>query len=129
MNSIETLMELERESYYKAMSKDFVWLRELHAKNALMFNPGSAAERADDIFAKRIAETGGKPQAPSDAFPRFFWEPTEAFVSASDDMGWVHGVITITHENDNVEYGKYVSVWVKEDGKWKVVAEIRNMNQ
>lgn len=44
-------------------------------------------------------------------------------------MGWVHGVITITHEDGNVETGKYVSVWVKESGKWKVTAEIRNMNQ
>lgn len=129
MNSIDTLMELERKSYHKAMAKDFIWLKNLHAKNALMFTPGTGTAKASDIFAKRIKETGGKPQALSDTFPQFFWEPIEAFVSSSDDMGWVHGVITVTHEDGIVDHGKYVSVWVKEDGIWKVNAEIRNMNQ
>ena len=31
-----------------------------------------------------------------------------AKVNASEDIGWVHGVITITHEDGNVETGEYV---------------------
>lgn len=129
MNASETLMELERESFRRVKIKDFVWMREHHTKDALMFNPGSELQKAQDIFSQRIEQTGGKTQAPDNSFPQFFFEPLEAKVNASEDMGWVHGVITITHEDGNVETGKYVSVWVKESGKWKVTAEIRNMNQ
>lgn len=132
-NSEQILMELEREAYRRTMARDLSWMKDLHAKEALMFSPGSEAKLAIEVFDAALEQQDqNKPETETsdtqDA-KHFFWEPVSAKVSASDDMGWVHGEITIIDAAGNKEYGKYVSVWVKEDGKWKVAAEIRNANQ
>ena len=133
INSEQILMELEREAYRRTMARDLSWMKDLHAREALMFSPGSETKLAIEVFDAALTQQGQKqPEAEtsdSQDMKHFFWEPVSAKVSASDDMGWVHGLITITDSAGNKEYGKYVSVWVKEDGQWKVAAEIRNANQ
>ncbi|MEM6581708.1 MAG: hypothetical protein AAF699_10570 [Pseudomonadota bacterium] len=56
------------------------------------------------------------------------YEPFEAWVSESDDMGWALGLTKETKPNGAVEIGKYVSVWHRVDGVWKNVVEMRNYN-
>lgn len=136
--SEKMLMELERKAYKRTKARDLRYMQALHAKDALMFPPGSESQLASDVFNTALAAQEAQSQqlkeetAPVESNVKsqadFFWEPVSAQVSASDDMGWVHGVITITDEQGSKQYGKYVSVWVKEDGKWKVAAEIRNNN-
>lgn len=56
------------------------------------------------------------------------WDPVEAFVGPSNDMGFVYGSVKWRMPEENEQQGKYISVWVKEDGKWRNAAEIRNSN-
>ena len=44
-------------------------------------------------------------------------------------MGWAFGMVRVKTPGADEELGKYVSVWVKENGKWFYVAEIRNSNK
>ncbi len=58
------------------------------------------------------------------------WEPQAADVARSGDLGWTWGrwVFTVESEPGDSErtYGKYVFVWKKTGGRWKVVANIWN---
>lgn len=59
------------------------------------------------------------------------WEPKEAEVSESADMGYTWGEYkfkyTTTEGTEEVSHGKYLNVWrVQPDGSWKVVVDIGN---
>jgi ketosteroid isomerase-like protein len=58
------------------------------------------------------------------------WQPIDAAVAASGDMGWTLGDWKFTGKNidgeDVTVYGKYVNVWKKVDGQWKVMIDIGN---
>jgi len=57
----------------------------------------------------------------------FTYDPIEAHVSESKDMAWAYGLYKLQMPgSDKMEFGKYVSVWQKNDGKWLNVAEMRN---
>ena len=56
------------------------------------------------------------------------WEPIEAYVGPSNDMGYVYGAVEWKMPNEVRQQGKYISVWVKVSGKWKNIVEIRNSN-
>ena len=55
------------------------------------------------------------------------WEPTAAHVSASNDMAYDFGTVTIKTPEGRTQIGKYVVVWVRQDGAWKIaVALVRS---
>lgn len=61
------------------------------------------------------------------------WDPEEAVVSSSADMGftWGHYVSEFTDAEGAVHtsHGKYLNVWQKQiDGSWKVSVDIGNSN-
>lgn len=56
------------------------------------------------------------------------WEPIEARVSSSCDMGYVFGSVDWKLPESDKRNGKYISIWMKEDGQWKNAVEIRNAN-
>ncbi|NQT27423.1 DUF4440 domain-containing protein [candidate division KSB1 bacterium] len=61
----------------------------------------------------------------------FGWEPKEAVVSISGDLGYTWGEYSMTIQNENdIPYilsGKYVNIWRKNDqGEWRVVINIGN---
>ncbi len=62
--------------------------------------------------------------------PRLLWEPGEAFVSESGDLGYTIGrwrTVTAGDPDSIVGSGNYLSVWRKdESGDWKVAADIGN---
>ena len=53
------------------------------------------------------------------------WEPTAAFVSPDGNMAYDYGTTSATTPDGTVP-GKYLVVWVKVDGEWKVAADIFN---
>jgi hypothetical protein len=57
------------------------------------------------------------------------YEPTDAFVSKSEDMAWAHGLYRVKAPDGREDIGSYLSVWIKVDAEWKNVAEMRNSNQ
>jgi uncharacterized protein (TIGR02246 family) len=57
--------------------------------------------------------------------------PTEIVVSGSGDMAYDIGTYALGFDSDNgpvKDEGKYVVVWKKVDGGWKVAADIFNSN-
>ena len=59
------------------------------------------------------------------------WEPEEAFVSASGDLGYTWGYAAFTRPNEAGEketsHGKYVTIWRRqENGEWKWIADLGN---
>lgn len=56
------------------------------------------------------------------------WQPQNAFVSKSADLGYTYGVYALQPNSaDTVIYGTYVSIWKKQgDGKWKFVLDTGN---
>ena len=57
------------------------------------------------------------------------WDPIEAHVSPPEEMGYVHGWVNWKMPGDATETkGKYISVWIKEDGERRNAVEIRNSN-
>ena len=56
------------------------------------------------------------------------WEPIEARVSSSCDLGYVYGTVDWKLPDSDTVNGKYISVWMKEDGQWRNAVEIRNSN-
>lgn len=56
------------------------------------------------------------------------WEPIEARVSSSCDLGYVYGTVDWKLPDSDSVNGKYISIWMKEDGEWRNAVEIRNSN-
>ena len=56
------------------------------------------------------------------------WESTAAFVSPDGNMAYDYGTTSMTLPDGSVEPGKYLVVWVKADGEWKVAADMFNAN-
>ena len=56
------------------------------------------------------------------------WEPIEAHVSPSAEMGYVFGAVRWKLPDQAEQVGKYISVWVKHDGRWMNAVEMRNAN-
>lgn len=56
------------------------------------------------------------------------WQPHNAFVSKSADLGYTYGVYALHPSSvDTIIYGTYVSIWKKQnDGKWKFVLDSGN---
>lgn len=56
------------------------------------------------------------------------WQPQNAFVSRSADMGYTYGIYAVYPTMmDTILYGTYVSIWRKQaDGKWKFVLDSGN---
>ena len=51
------------------------------------------------------------------------WEPTAGAVSGDGQLGWTDGTWKLAAK-DSLRTGHYLTVWVKEDGQWKVQADM-----
>ena len=56
------------------------------------------------------------------------WDPKEAELSSSGDIGYTYGVYSLMQKGiDTVTYGSYVTIWKRQpDGKWKFVLQSGN---
>jgi hypothetical protein len=52
----------------------------------------------------------------------FSSDRTDAYLSADGSMAWEYGTNTFTAEDGTTLTGKYMAVWEKVDGVWKVRA-------
>lgn len=56
------------------------------------------------------------------------WDPQGGKVSESSDMGYTWGIYTLSLETGKSVTGKYLNVWVKQNGTWKVEVDMGNNN-
>ncbi len=56
------------------------------------------------------------------------WDPKDAMLSSSGDLGYTYGVYSLKANNaDTVIYGSYVTIWKRQqNGKWKFVLQSGN---
>ncbi len=57
------------------------------------------------------------------------WTPKTGAAASSGDFGYTWGTFVFTAKGEDGEtssYGKYVSIWRKDDGEWKFIADIGN---
>ena len=94
-------------------------------EDALLLSDGSFPVRCrDDIYSRmKSGESSGV----------LSWEPQEAHVSRSGELGWTWGTYTLSWQDDQqqtqTEHGKYLNIWCKdEQGNWKVLVDIGNQN-
>ncbi len=97
-----------------------------------------AAYAADDVW---MLPEGAQPYQGRDTLIAQFadwpenatleWFPQDGMAAPAGDFGFTWGRYVFTARNDegeNVGHGKYVSIWRKENGAWKFVADIGNSN-
>lgn len=67
----------------------------------------------------------------ADTTTAFTWEPQFAEVAHDGSLGYTYGDWTLTsRESGSLESrGRYLTVWRKRDGEWKVTTDIGNTDQ
>ena len=106
-------------------AKDIAAIENMMAPDALLLSPGAPAVQG----AKAIAETWKGWSELANVAVTFGAERIEA--SASGDMAYDYGTYIFAFDGDKgrvIEKGKYIVVWKKIDGAWKVAADIYNDN-
>ena len=89
---------------------------------AFWFYASKTARLYGEHGGPRIGKAAIAPK-PDTGGPRLTWAPTAGAVSGDGKMGWTDGTWTLAGK-DGTDTGHYVTVWVKEDGMWKVQADI-----
>ncbi len=54
------------------------------------------------------------------------WQSDAAFVAPSGDMAYDYGTATTRLPDGSTVEGKYLVVWTREDGEWKIAADMFN---
>ena len=91
----------------------------LMATNPVIIMPGSAPIVGMD-------EVRAATQAMMESDGKVSWESDFASVSSSGDMAFDYGTATTVQADGSVVQGYYLVVWKKENGKWKVAADMFN---
>ena len=116
------IMALESEFSAKFQEKDLEWIMNLHATNGRIFAPN--AEPVVGHEALRAHYEASLASLASEAS----WESAEAHVSASGDMAYDFGT-AMSDAGDGPMLSKYLVVWVREDGEWKIAVDMFSPNQ
>lgn len=119
----ETLMALERQWSGMYGEGDLDGIAELLANESVLLAPGLGPVIGRDSV---VAATRRLMAAEAADGMSVSWEPRAAFVSSSGDMAYDYGRATTTLADGSVVEGSYLVVWTKEDGEWKVAADIFN---
>lgn len=91
------------------------------AEDVWMFPEGGDAYQGRDTLIERFSTW---PEGAT-----LEWFPQEGMAAPGGDFGFTWGRYVFTAqggEGENVSHGKYVSIWRKENGAWKFVADIGN---
>ena len=118
------IMALERQMCIDFQRGDMDLMITFTHPDAIILPPGAemvVGKRAiADAYAAMSATTG------ADEGFELAWDPIHAVVHG--DLGWAYGLIRSKMPGEAERLGKYVTVWVRMDGDWYYVAEIRNDN-
>jgi len=119
----ETLMALERMWSDMYGRGDVEGIAALLAEDSVLLTPGQSPVVGRDSV---IEATRALLAADAADGLSVSWEPRAAFISSSGDMAYDYGLATTTLADGTVVEGSYLVVWTREDGEWKVAADIFN---
>ena len=113
------IAQLETDWSDKFGARDLDGITALLAKDTVLIMPGSKPiVGADDVRAATEAMLKS-----DDAVS---WKSDFASVAPSGDMAYDYGTVTTKLADGSIIQGQYLVVWVKEDGQWKVAADMFN---
>lgn len=118
----EVIMALEREWSERLAAGDVDWIVDLHTADAWQLPPG-----AEPIIGREALRAAWEEMATTEGL-EISWEPTLARVSESGDLAYDLGSATIRNPDGSEVPAKYLVVWVREGGRWKVVADMFSPN-
>ncbi len=118
----EVIMALEREWSARLAAGDVDWIVDLHTADAWQLPPGGepivGREALRAVWEEVVATEGLE----------ISWQPTLARVSAAGDLAYDLGRATIRNPDGSEVPAKYLVVWVREGGRWKVAADMFSAN-
>jgi hypothetical protein len=118
----EDLMAVDSAFAQQSLEKgyDQAYIANLAQDGQTFTGPSPIKNRADAI--RRFNDPKGEH---SDPKIKIGWVPDTGGVSADGTMGWTEGRFTRTGPGVR-DTGHYMTVWVKEQGRWKVRADLGN---
>lgn len=117
-----TIQQLETEWSDRFAAGDIAWIVDLHAADAVQLPPGAPLVQGREALRaawQGMADTEGLGVS---------WSSTAAFVSPDGEMAYDYGTVELTTPDGAVHDMKYLVVWVRENGEWKVAADMFNAN-
>jgi len=115
-----TIMALETEWSDMFSAGNLDGISAMLAKNSVLLAPGEAPIiGAGNVRAatKAMLDAGDADVS---------WKSTAAFVAPGGDMAYDYGTATTKFANGSVVEGQYLVVWIRENGEWKVAADMFN---
>jgi len=106
-------------------AKDYATIESLMAPDSLLLAPGNPPIQGAESVVETWKAWGALPNVKIS----FSAERVEA--AASGDLAYDYGAYTFAFDSDKgpfAEEGKYIVVWKKIDGAWKIAADIFNNN-
>jgi ketosteroid isomerase-like protein len=116
------IMALESIWSDKLAEGDLNWIIDIHATDAIQFPPDAGM-----IQGKEALKAAWEGMINTEGL-EISWKSTAAFVSASNDMAYDYGTIKVKNPDSSVADGKYVIVWIRENGEWKVALDMFNFD-
>lgn len=118
----EVIKALERQWMQRLLADDVDWIVDLHTEDAWQLPPG-----AEPIVGREALRDAWEEVAATEGL-EIDWEPTLARVSASGDMAYDLGSATVTTPDGQSVPSKYLVVWMRQGGRWKVAADMFSPN-
>ncbi len=106
-------------------ARDFATIQALMAPDTLLLVPNASPVQGPEVAIETWKSWGELPGVSI----TFGAQRVEA--AASGDLAYDYGAYTFAFDTDKgpfVENGKYIVVWKKIDGAWKIAADIFNSN-
>ena len=118
----EVIMTLERQWSQRLLADDVDWIVDLHTADAWQLPPDG-----EPVVGHEALRAAWEAMALTEGL-EITWETTLAKVSASGDMAYDLGSATITTPDGRSQAAKYLVVWVRQGGRWKVAADMFSPN-
>ena len=119
----QQIKDLERQWAEAVEERDLDSIVALFADDGRIMPPNAEAVSGRDSIEKTWRAILDLPELD------FSFAPTDVSVSESGDMGYVLGTYRLMYKGEDgtvQDAGKYVDVWEKIDGDWKVMVETYN---
>ncbi len=116
------ILDLERAWSANLADGNLEGIMSIHASDAIQFPPGAPA-----VFGAEALRAVWEGMINTEGL-QVSWEPTEAVVAPSGDMAYDYGSATMITPDGTETPMKYLVVWVRENGEWKVAADMFNAN-
>jgi ketosteroid isomerase-like protein len=121
----EQIKEMEVKWVAAFKQRDFATIEALHAADGLLLQSNSPPIEGPKAIVAVWKSWGELPNV------EVLFGPNRIEASTSGDMAYDYGWYTFAFDTDNgrvTDKGKYIVVWKKIGGKWKVAADIFNTN-